>query len=296
MRPAEKRPSVAQVNALVGLLCLIWGSTWIVIKTGLEDLPPITSVGARFSVAAVVMAGVAVLLRGKEGGHKPAAFLWVTLGTVNFAASYTIVYLAETALPSGLVSVLWGTFPMIMAACGHWFLPGERLRVPQWAGFVLGFCGVVVLFRTDVRSFGAEAVPMALLLLLSPLISAGGTTVIKRWGQEASSVLLNRNALFLGAGLTVLAGMIAENGEEVRWTGQALFSVGYLAVAGTVVTFGLYFWLLRYASAHKLSLIAYVTPVIALTLGWFVGNEPVTTFTLAGSGLILLGVVLAVRK
>ena len=80
------------------------------------------------------------------------------------------------------------------------------------------------------------------------------------------------------------------------WTPRAIFSIAYLAVAGTVVTFGLYFWLLRFAPASSLSLIAYVTPAVALVLGWGFGGESITAFTLAGAVLILIGVTLAAKR
>lgn len=295
-RQDGSRPSTALATGLVLLLCVLWGSTWIVIRGGLEHVPPQTSAGVRFAVAGVVMAVVAALLREREGGAPPPTWLWVVMGTTNFGWSYGVVYQTETVLPSGLVAVLWGVFPMMMAACGHWMLPGERLRPVQWSGFVLGLVGLVVLFSTDLQEFGPEGVPAALLLFTSPLSSTVGTVVVKRYGAGVSSLLLNRNGMLLGAALLLVTAALTERGEPAAWNAPAIGSVAYLAIMGTVVTFGLYFWLLRYAPANKLSLIAYVTPVVALTLGWSIGDEPVTRNTLLGTGLILGGVVLVVRR
>ena len=138
-----RRPSKFAVNASIALLCLLWGSTWIVIQAGLRDLPPVTSGGARFVVAGAAMCVLAALLGKREGGAKPPAWLWITLGLCNFAVSYGIVYRTETLLPSGLVSLLWGVFPMLMALSSHFFLPGERLHGAQWLGFVVGLLGLV---------------------------------------------------------------------------------------------------------------------------------------------------------
>jgi len=283
-------------GSLVALLCLIWGSTWLAIKYGLRDLPPLTSVGVRFGIAAVAMTGLAALLSKREGGGSPRPLLWITLGSTNFAASYCIVYISETALPSGLVSVLWSVFPMMMAICGHLWLPGERLRAGHWAGFALGFAGILLLFRTDLRALGPEAVPMAALLLLSPLVTALGTTVIKRHGRDASSLLVNRNGLFLATALLIGPILWFEGDAPVSWTPRAVGATLYLALVGTVTTFGLYFWLLRHTAAHRLGLIAYVTPVIALFLGAAFGGEPITPYTIAGTALVLCGVVGVVRR
>ena len=198
-------------------------------------------------------------------------------------------------LPSGLVSLLWGVFPLLQALAGHLFLKGERLRPDQWLGFGAAFAGLALLFWTDLGAFGAEGVPTASLLLLSPISATIGTTLIKRYGGGVSSTLMSRNGLFVGAGLLLAAAFVFERDAQVTWTATAIGSVAYLAVVGTVVTFTLYFWLLRHAPAHRLGLIAFVTPAIALFLGWALIGEPITAFTLAGAALILAGVILVVR-
>jgi len=279
----------------IALMCLIWGSTWIVIREGLHDLPPLKSAGVRFLLAAVVLAAVARPLARREGGERPTRGLVLWMGCANFALSYAIVYWSETVLPSGLVSVLWATFPMMMAIGGHFFL-GERLIGAQWLGFVVGFVGVACLFVTDFAALGEGAIAAALIVLLSPGVSTLGTLYVKRHGERTSSVLLNRDGLLVGALLLCLAGATLEADQPMHWTPRALLSVSYLALFGTIVTFGLYFWLMRYASASSLSLVAYVVPGIALALGALVGDEPVGPSTLLGLALILAGVILVRKK
>jgi len=291
MRP----PTQSTINLLIAILCLLWGSTWIVIREGLEDLPPFLSAGTRFCVAGVLMALVALLIGRRETGQKPPAGMWILHGSLNFAVSYGIVYCTEEILPSGLVAVLWGVYPMMMAASGHLFLPGEQLHSRQWLGFLVGFAGLLLLFVTDLTGFGAAGVPAAAILLLSPFVSVIGTTVVKKYGADVNSTLLNRNGMLLGACLLMLCSLVFEQDSEASWTWRAIFSVGYLALGGTVITFGIYFWLLRYAPAYKLSLIAYVTPAIALFLGWVVDDEPVTVYTITGSALIMAGILGVVR-
>ena len=282
-------------DLLIALLCLIWGSTWIVIKFGLADMPPFTSAGVRFLLAALVMTAVTRVLREREGGVRPPRWLSATLGLTSFSISYAVVYWSETRLPSGIVSVLWSVFPMLMAVSGHWFLPGGSLRPRQWLGFVVGFVGVGLLFFTDLRGFGTGAIPAALILLLSPLVSTVGTTLVKRYGTGVSSLALNRDAMWIGALILCAVAWATERGAPLQWTGAAVLSILYLAIVGTAVAFGLYFWLLRHRSAHDLSLISYVTPAVALLLGAAQGETPITRFTIAGSILILAGVALVVR-
>jgi len=289
------RIPASRTAPLIALVCLIWGSTWIVIRGGLHDIPPFTGAAVRFLVAAAAMSVVAHFLHRREGGERPPWKLSLALGGLNFATCYGIVYWSETHLTSSLACVLWSVFPMLTAISGHFFLPEERLRGRQWAGFAVGFLGVALLFATDLREIGAGAVPAGAIMLLSPAAAVVGTTMLKRSGARVSSVLVNRDGMWIGAAMLSAVAWFFERDEPQHWTPGAIAGVAYLSLAGTVVTFSLYFWLLRHVRANQLSLVAYVTPAVALLLGGLVGKEPITVWTLSGSGLILAGVGLVVR-
>lgn len=298
MDPTASRagPSPVVVALGVVILCGIWGSTWIVIKAGLRDLPVLSSAAARFTLAALVFTLVAPALHRREGGQRPPRWLALGMGTLNFAISYGIVYTAETVIPSGLTSVLWAVFPMMVAALAHPLLPGERLRARQWLGFAIGLGGVAVLFATDLRQIGPQALWAGALLLLSPLSSAAGQVLVKRHGPAVSAALLNRDGMWVGAGALWLVALPLETQSAAVLTPQAIAGLGYLAVVGTVVSFGIYYWLLRYVAASRLSLIAYVTPALALWLGWALGDERLAGSTVGGTLLILAGIALALRR
>jgi drug/metabolite transporter (DMT)-like permease len=288
--PAPAMPRPAFVSGAVVVMCLIWGSTWLVIKEGLRDLPPLTSAGARFALAAPLMALTAAWLRRREGGVRPPVWLALVVGTLNFGVSFGVVYTVETILPSGLVAVLWAVYPLMMAAIGHYFLHGERLGLRHAAGFCLSFAGVAVLFAADLERFGANAVPAAALLLVSPFVSAIGHAMIKRYASGASSLVLNRDAMTVGAVILLSLAFVREKPLEVRWTTLGVASLLYLSVFGTVVALSLYFWLLRYVRASRLGMIAFITPMIALLLGTLFGGEDLTWRIAAGSALIIGGV------
>ena len=296
MKPGSSggSPSRRVVGLLVFVLCLIWGSTWLVISEGLRDLPPLTSLSARFVIAAFVLALIARPLARVEGGERPTWDITLIYAILVLAIPYAAIYWAETRLPSGLVSVLWSIFPILLAVCAHFLLPAERMRRRQWFGLVLGFAGVTSMFWTDVRAIGPGAVPAGLVLLVSPLASAIGTPLIKRRNANTSSAYLNRDGMFVGALIVSFLALAFERGRPIELTGQAVFSVVYLALVGTVLAFGLYFWLLRHAPATFLSLIAFVIPGVALTLGAVFGGETVGLHTLLGLGLILGGLAFVV--
>jgi drug/metabolite transporter (DMT)-like permease len=195
-----------------------------------------------------------------------------------------------------LVAVLWATFPLMMALAGHFVTRSERLAGRQWLGLALAFLGVVALFWTDVAAFGPEAVGMALLLLLGPLSVTFSTTLVKRRASNASSVLLNRDSMLIGAVCLTGLALWLEDRTAARWTPAALASIAYLSVLGSVVTFGAYLWLLRSVQAYRLSLISYITPVFALMLGATFAAEPLGMTTLLGTALVLVGVALTLRR
>lgn len=284
------------VTALIAFLCIAWGSTWLAIKWGLEDLPPFSAASARFGIAWLVMAAVAPSIARREGGSRPELRLVLVSGIGQFTLSYGIVYWTEQTLPSGLVSVLWSVFPLMVAGLGAFMLAGERLVARQWLGLCVALGGIVLLFLTDVRAVGAEAVPAGLVLMLSPLVTAIATVYIKRHAARVSSAMLNRDSMGIGAAGLLIAALLFERDREYAWTAQAWGSILYLAIFGTVLTFGLYLWLMRWVPAYKMSLIAYVTPVNALFLGVMLGDEKVGALTLVGSGVVLLGVACTVMR
>lgn len=295
--PPTLRPLSPGVTAtVVVLLCLIWGSTWIAIQWGFRSLPVFGSAALRFGIAFAAMAAVAPWLHRRETGDRPPTWLWVAQGSLNFGGSYGIVYWTESKLPSGIVAVLWSVFPLLMAVTAHVYIPGERLAPRSALGFVVGFAGVALLFVEDLAALGPEAIPAGAVLLLSPLVSAIGTALVKRHGTNVSSVLLNRNAMGLGAAMLAVAALATEGDATWTWDGAAVGSLLYLSLAGTCLTFGLYFWLLRQSSAARLSLIAYATPCVALLLGAILGGESYGLGTALGTVLVLSGIGLVRRS
>ncbi len=289
----------------VWLMCAIWGSTWLVVREGLSDVPPLGGAALRFFIAWLALVPLAPALARREGGARPTRALVWSMAALNFAGTYAVVYWGEVRLPSALAAVLWSVYPLFLAVIGHVYVPGERLGARQVVGLALGSVGVVALFVTDLAALGdGEAVrgsggaglglgAVAAIFLLGPLVSAAGTAHVKRHGGGVSSALLNRDGMLLGALLLGLGALVFERDEEWRFTAHGVACLLYLALFGTVVAFSLYFWALRHARATQLGLMSFVTPAIAVVLGAAVGGEAVTAWTWGGLGGILLGVAIA---
>ena len=289
MNPAL--PSRIVLPALA-FLCIVWGTTWFFIKWGLDGVQPITAAALRITIAALLMSLVAWKFAAKEGGRKPGLWLMLGMGVLNCGASYAVLYVAEVSLPSGLSSVLWSVYPLLVAVAAHFFLPGERLSWLRCCGLGLGFLGVGMLFQTDVLAMGSEQIGAAAFLMLSPLISAMGTVVVKRYGSDVSSLLLNRGGMFAGSAFLWVLAFALEEPTQTNMGTRGVIALLYLALFGTTLAFGTWFWLMRHMPASKLAVISYTWPLIALWVGAAFGGETVGWHTLLGTAMILSGVAL----
>jgi drug/metabolite transporter (DMT)-like permease len=282
--------------AVFAVLCLIWGSTWAVIRVGLEGIPPFTGVSLRFAIASALLLVLTWSGGVRLGRSALERRLWVVNGLLSFAVSYGVVYWAEQWVPSGLTAVLFATYPLFVAVVAHFLLPAERLTRLEALGILAGFIGVGVIFSEDLSALGGPAVALAAaVLLISPLVSAVSSVAIKRWGGGIHPFSLTTVPMAIGAAATGLVALATERGRPLVWSGASVAALVYLAIAGSAVTFTLYYWLLSHMPAKRLALITYIIPVEAVLIGTALG-ERLTARVVAGSGLVVLGVALAVHR
>ena len=276
---------------------LIWGTTWAAIRVGLSGIPPFRGAAMRFAIAGVLLLVLALVRRVPLGRAPMERWLWVINGTLSFSASYGTVYWAEQWVPSGLASVIFATFPLFVAALAHYWLPGEGLRLPSVLGILLGFCGIAVIFSEDLTLLGGPGTSLAAVVMLSsPVVSAVASVLVKRYGKGIHPLSLTSVPMILGSGLLWIFSAALEGGKPTIWTAASVGSLIYLALAGSAVTFLLYFWLLQRMEATRLALIAYVTPVLSVFVGMAFMGERATLIIIVGSAIVVLGVVMASRR
>ena len=277
---------------LYALLCIIWGSTWLVIKVGYGGLGPFNVAAVRFFVASLLLAAIVPLTgaRWPRGRIEWALIAWV--GVVLFGADYGLIYWAEQYIDSGLTAILFATLPLITIAFAHVYVPGDRITTRKLAGTVLAFLGVAALFADHVRIDASKSWPM-LAVVGAAACAAGSSVASKRHGHDLHPAALNAPAMFVGAiVLTVVALATGERFDLPR-DASTWGAVLYLALAGSVLTFLVYFSLLKTWSVTSLSFISVFTPAIALLLGFVFLEEYPTFWTAAGAALILAGVTMA---
>jgi drug/metabolite transporter (DMT)-like permease len=290
------QPSVRERDTLgvatYVLLCFIWGSTWMVIKVGYGGLGPLTVAGWRFAVAGLIMSALMPVLsaRWPQGRVEWLLVSWV--GLVLFAADYGLIYWSEQFIDSSLTAILFATLPLATIAFAHVYIPGDRITPRKLAGTLLAFVGVAALFGDRLRIDASHGGPM-LGVIAATVCAAAAGVASKRHGGSLHPAALNGPAMLIGAaGLMVAAFALGER-PRLPSALETWLAIGYLAIAGSVVSFLGYFSLLKRWSVTSLSFIAVFTPPIALGLGFvFLGERP-TAWTAVGSVLILVGVTLA---
>ena len=284
-------PGPARLNAAFLLLTLIWGTTWAAIRVGLEGLPPLTGVALRFLVAGALLLALVPVLGVRFEWSRRELALWLANGGLAFSASYSIVYWAEQHIPSGLAAILFASYPLFVAALAHVALPGERLEPRAAFGVLLGFAGVVVIFSDDLRSLGgAEVRTVALVFLLSPIVSALATVAVKRWGAGIHPLSLTAVPMLLTGVVVGALALAFERRLTMAFDARSIAALLYLAVFGSAVTFTVYYWMLAHAPATRVALIAYTIPIVAVAVGALLFGEAVRPRVLAGGALVLLGV------
>ena len=278
--------------ALYVLLCVIWGSTWLVIKVGYGDLGPFNVAAVRFLIAGAVLAPMVPLLGARWPTNRTEWALVTWIGLVLFAADYGLIYWGEQFLDSGMTSILFALLPLVTIGFAHLYVPGDRITGRKLAGTIVAFVGIVALFGDRVRLDPAGLGPM-MAIVASTVCAAAAGVATKRHGAALHPAALNAPAMLIGAAALALISLAAGDGLVLPADTPTWMAVLYLAIAGSVVTFLGYFTLLKTWSVTSLSFISVFTPAIALILGFVFLDERPTVWTAVGALLVLGGVALA---
>jgi drug/metabolite transporter (DMT)-like permease len=281
------------VWSLYAVLVVIWSSTWVSIKIGLEDLPALLGAGIRFALAGVLLLVGAALARRSLRTDLRLALI---LGLLPFATTYGLVYWSEQHIPSGLTAVLFGMLPLYTALLAAVALEGEPLRARLLAGIGIAIGGLALAFNESLALGDDDLAGVAALaVVLSPIPSAIGNVAIKRRGGALDALVVNGWAM-LGAGaVLLLLSAPTEDWGETVFSAEAVGSILYLALFGTALTFVGLMLLLREMTAVATSFISVVIPFGALAFGALLEDEVVTGTALLGAALVAAGIAVAAR-
>ena len=278
-------------------LCLVWSSTWLVIKLGLRDLPPISFVAIRFVVAAVVLVLISIGRTQLLPPKRADFFILGGTGLLMFSLNYALLFWAELHVSSGLAAVIQASIPIFGMVFAHWMLPDEPLRWQRMAGALVAILGVAFICWRLLSFNGWLAFLGGLGIAVGAVSAAFSNVVLKaKKIQLAPSMLAGWQMIFGLIPLVLLGLVIDGNPAHFHWTGRAVLCLLYLAVIGSSFTFLLLYWLMPRMSVTNLQTIALITPPGAIALGWAFGGERFSAWSLVGAALVLLGVWMIFRR
>ncbi|MHB2153980.1 DMT family transporter [Calditrichota bacterium GD2] len=275
---------------VVVLLSIIWSSTWLAIKIGLESLPPFLSAAWRFLIAFVPLFIYSIKMDHPIPRDLKTHLFFLWFSVINFTGGYALVYWGEQYINSGLASVLFAVMPFYVALFSIKLLPSEDITLKKMLGILTGFLGVVIIFHDQLNITHPYGIYGMIAVLISPAFSALGTIVGKKARAKFHPVTLNTFPILYAALTLFLLHLATESGQTATYDLNAILSLLYLALLGTALAFVLYFWLLKTTSAVLMSLITFVTPPLALFWGWLIRDEQISWQLVAGMVIIFAGI------
>jgi drug/metabolite transporter (DMT)-like permease len=277
------------------LVCIVWGSTYLAIRIGVQELPPLLFAGIRFLIAGGLLAGLVLLTGGRLPARPRDWGVLAVVGLFLLLGGNAVVVWAEQFVESGPASVFVAAVPL-WAAFFDALIPGGG-TVFTWRvalGLALGFFGSALLAGVTPTELFSADLKGPIALTLASASWALGSVYSKRTPTESSPYAASAVQMLAGGAAITLLGLLS--GEAAQWhaTTRGLGALAYLVVFGSIVGFTAYAYALRYASATVVGTYAYVNPVVAVLLGWLVLDEAITGRTIAAM-ILILGAVLMIQ-
>jgi len=294
MESAPHRPPTWQTLLAFAIVYFVWGSTFLAIRIGVHEVPPFLFAAMRFSAAGLVLFGWMTV----KGEPSPTPRQWLSatlLALLIFVGDYGLLFWAERRVPSGLAAVMMATIPAFMALSEIIFLRTQRLTLRLAIALIVGLCGVAVLVSHTLSLGGAPIDTTGALVLIFGAICWSIASALSRKLTLPPSKVMSSGSQMLAGGI-LLAIAAAALGEFRRFHPSAVshsawLALLYLVVPGSIVGFTAYVWLLHHESPTKVGTYAYVNPVVAVLLGYFVVGETLGLRTILGTLCVLSSVV-----
>ena len=277
------------------IISLIWGTTWLAIKVGLVSISPLFGITLRFIVAACVLSVLLMLRKESLPLDTMSIVQYLNLALLSFSIPFMLVYWGEQFIASGMAAVIFAMYPFVVALGSYLILTSERLTKVTIAGMALGFFGVVLIFWNDVNIAVQNTVGMG-AILASTILQGISLVLVKKANHPVNPIALTLGGILLSIPIVLPLAFFLEDFKMIQFTFEGIASVCYLGTLGSVVTFVIYYWLLERVETVYLSLVSFVTPVIAVAVGVIYLHESLSSGFVAGAFFVLIGIVVANGK
>jgi drug/metabolite transporter (DMT)-like permease len=277
---------------LLFLLGGIWGTSFLFIKVIVSEVPPMTLVAGRLSIATLVIWAILAIRGVKPPRDRKLWQTYAVLGLFNSALPYTMISWGEQYISSGLAALLQSTTPIFTVLLAHFLTTDDRITAKKLIGVLLGFTGVGLLMLPDLRS-GVRASLWGQLAMVAASISYAGATIFARHRLKNEPPLVSAAGQFTMALIIMLPlSLLIDRPFDLSPSWQAIGSWAGLSLFGTVIAYVIYYSLLSRTSATFVTMTTYIVPINGLILGALILHEPIRAMLLVSLGLILSGVLL----
>jgi drug/metabolite transporter (DMT)-like permease len=283
---------VAKAYAAWGAVCLFWGTTYLAIRIGVRTLPPALFAGIRFFVAGAVFLAY-LKIRGVSLPNRRDLLNIAIVGILLLVIANGCVVWAEQWVPSGLAALIVATLPFWVSGIEAIVPSGNRLNVLKVLGIVIGFFGLVILFAPELKtSFDQAYLKGVLALLFAPCSWALGSVYAKYHPTRTTPLMAASLQMVIAGIILILMGIILNEVPRFDFNLEGMAALVYLAIFGSIIGYGSFIYALAKLPAAKVSMYAYVNPIIAVILGWLILGERLDWRVALATAVILMGVVL----
>jgi drug/metabolite transporter (DMT)-like permease len=291
------RPPRWQTLLAFAIIYFVWGSTFLAIRIGVREVPPLLLAGMRFFAAGLSL----YLWTRANGTPAPNRREWrdaTLLAMLIFVVDYGLVFWAEKRVASGITAVMLATIPAFTAVAEILVLRTQKLTQRLIFALLLGMGGVVVLVSPS--GFGAGAIDKlgAAALVVAAICWSLASVLLRKASLPQSKMMSSAAQMLTGGTMLIVAAVLFGEFRGFSFaavSAKAWLALIYLIVAGSIVAFTAYVWLIHHESPTKVGTYAYVNPVIAVLLGYFLAGEALSPRTVAGTLLVLVSVVVITR-
>jgi len=289
---------IQKIKIYIGVLTLgiIWGSTWLAIKFGLDDAPPFFAAALRFILAFLIL-----FVWQKIKGYKfPRGIKYWSnttfIALLMFIIPYTAVYWSEQYIPSGLSAVVLSFQSLFVVIFAHFISKNEKAGILKIVGLFIGLIGLFLIYKSQINWDKIRGFAGMSVLFLAAASAALGLVLLSKQKRKIEPVPEVMTHLGITAVAFILMTLFFEKPSVNIFTEKLWISIIYLAVPGTAFGFIVYYWIAKHATAFVTSFSIFISPVFAVFLGWLVLNENINLLGIIGVLLVLISIFVSQFK
>jgi len=275
----------------LAIICIVWGTTYLVLKIGVEEVPPFLFTGMRQTIAGLALTGIMVKFFDNRlpdlktlSRHAVVGFFMISIG--NGAVGWGELYVS-----SSIAAIICSLMPLWIILINLAYGRGDKIDAQILFGVLLGFAGLMMIFGDGIGDFQNPDYTMGIIIIFLATASwAAGTIYLRTFKKHGTPILDAGLQMLFGGIFLLILSSFTEDPSQANWNGDSIFALFYLIIFGSAIAYGAYSYVLTRLPTPVVSLYAYINPVVAVVLGWLILDEKLNTAIMVGCLIIVAGV------